>query len=261
MKYFLEGGDFDEGFYLSARDYDRCEITYGKYLPDYALHFDKGRYVATFNSVYWNKGSLDGNVKFDFTVKSSDGTVTASFPSLPSSGNMDEKQGRIEKSTYHTLEFDIPAEGDYTVTYSMTAGWSAVIVGNLKIATAMSTAERYKGTFQRTLKQAKQLYESISEEDLGNESAKNLLEVINKYEFLVSTSPTVYENATAELAEAIRLASALAGVEGIDAENPGIRSIEYFNLQGQPTDPSSKGVVIVRKHLTNGSTKTTKHRS
>ncbi|MDE5849011.1 MAG: dienelactone hydrolase family protein, partial [Muribaculaceae bacterium] len=56
MKYFMQGGDFDEGFYLSARDYDRCEITYGKYVPDYALHFEKGRYVANFNSVYWNKG-------------------------------------------------------------------------------------------------------------------------------------------------------------------------------------------------------------
>ncbi len=255
MKYFLQGGDFDEGFYLSARDYDRCEITYGKYTPDYALHFDKGRYVATFNSVYWNKGSLDGNVKFDFTVKGIDGTVIASFPSLPSTGNMDEQQGRIEGSTAHSLEFDIPSEGDYTVTYSMTSGWSAVIVGNLKIATAMSTAERYKGTFLRTLKQAKDLYASIPEDNLGSVEAENLLTVIQAYESLVSTSPTVYENATAKLAEAIEMASGLAEVATLNAE---VISKEYFNLQGQRIGAHIKGIAIVRTIYSDGSQKTIK---
>ncbi len=251
MKYFMQGGDFDEGFYLSARDYDRCEITYGKYTPDYALHFEKGRYVANLNSVYWNKGSLDGKVKFDFTVKSIDGKVVATFPSLPSTGNMDEQQGKISGSTSHSLEFDIPTDGDYTVTYSMASGWSAVIVGNLKIATALSTAERYKGAFQRTLGQAKELYASIPEDKLGTEAAINLSEVIAKYESLVSTSPSVYEQATAELSQAIALASALAEVGSIDGE---ITSKEYFNLHGLSVGSDFKGVVIVKTRLANGST-------
>lgn len=255
MKYFVPGGDFDEGFYLSARDYDRCEITYGKYVPDYALHFDKGRYVATFNSVYWNKGSLDGNVKFDFTVKSPDGTTVASFPSLPSSGNMDENQGQIQGSTFHNLEYDIPSDGDYTVTYSMTSGWSAVIVGNLKIATAMSQAERYKGTFLRTLKQAKNLYESIAEEDRNKDEVIALLALIEKYESLVSTSPTVYENATAELNEAIEKASVFASLVTIKND---VTSKEYFNLQGQRVGPDAKGVIIVRTRCADGTSSTTK---
>ncbi|MDE7096734.1 MAG: dienelactone hydrolase family protein [Muribaculaceae bacterium] len=255
MKYFVEGGDFDEGFYLSARDYDRCEITYGKYVPDNALHFDKGRYVATFNSVYWNGGSLDGKVKFDFTVKTLDGIVVATFPSLPSTGNMDEKQGRISGSTYHSLEFDIPAEGNYTVTYSMTSGWAAVIVGNLKIVTAMSVAERYKGTFQRVLKQAKDLYASIPEENLGSAEARNLQEVIARHESLVSTAPSVYENATAELEEAIGRASGLAGV---DAVISGFVGSEYFNLHGERVDADAKGILIVRTISPDGSVKTSK---
>ncbi len=251
MKYFMTGGDFNEGFYLSARDYDRCEITYGKYTPDYALHFDKGRYVANFNSIYWNKGSLDGNVKFDFTVKALDGTDVAKFSSLPSTGNMDEQQGRIGGSTAHSLEFDIPTEGDYTVTYSMTSGWNAVIVGNLKIATAMSTAERYKGTFQRTLNQAKDFYASLPEEALSTEAAQNLLETIQKYESLVSTSPTIYEQATAALADAIAKASSLAGIESINADT---RSQECFNLYGQPVNPTFlyKGQIYIqngKKHI------------
>lgn len=253
MKYFLQGGDFNEGFYLSARDYDRCEITYGKYVPEHALHLEKGRYETNLNSVYWNKGSLDGKVMFGFTVKALDGTVVATFPSLPSSGNMDEKQGMIEGSTCHSLEFDIPAEGDYTVTYSMTSGWAAVIVGNLRIATAMSAAERYKGTFQRTLLQAKDLYESISEENLICEEAVALQKAIEKHESLVSTSPSVYENATAELLKAIERASALSMIAVIHS---GFLYKEYFTLQGQRADACSDGILIVREHLTDGSVRT-----
>lgn len=257
MKYFMQGGDFDEGFYLSARDYDRCEITYGKYTPEYALHFEKGRYVANFNSVYWNKGSLDGNVKFDFTVKSVDGSVVGSFPSLPSTGNMDEQQGRIEGSTFHSLEFDIPAEGDYTVTYSMTAGWNAVIVGNLKIETAMSPAERYKGGFLRTLSQAKELYASIPESNQNRPEAISLLDAINSYESLVSTSPTVYEAATKTLKEAMENAKSLSAVDSIVA-GPEIIVRECFNIHGQAVNADEKGLVIELIHYRDGKTKTIK---
>lgn len=251
MKYFVEGGDFSEGFYLSARDYDRCEITYGKYTPDHALHFEKGRYDATFNSVFWNEGSLNGNVTFDFTVRKLDGTVVASFPSLPSTANMNEQTGVINGSYAHSCEFDIPEEGDYTVTFSMTSGWSAVIVGNLKIVTAMSVAERYKGTFQRTLIEAKVLYESISPENREKTEAAALLEVISKYEYLVSTSPTIYENATKELADAIAKASGPAAVDGIISECD-IISKEYFNLHGQRVNPDCNGVVIERRRYSDG---------
>lgn len=257
MKYFMQGGDFDEGFYLSARDYDRCEITYGKYVPEHALHFDKGRYVATFNSVYWNKGSLDGNVKFDFTVKTLDGTVVATFPSLSSTGNMDEQQGRIQGSTFHSLEFDIPDEGDYTVTYSMTSGWSAVIVGNLKIATAMSTAERYKGTFQRTLAEAKALYESLPAEDLDSQEVVTLKEAIDRYEGLVSTAPSVYEAAISELKEAMAKAGALSE-DAIVTGGDQIVSVVWFDMFGRRADSMSEGVLVRRTTFRNGAVKSAK---
>lgn len=258
MKYFVEGGDFDEGFYLSARDYDRCEITYGKYTPDYALHFDKGRYDATFNSAYWNEGSMNNKVTFDFTVKKLDGTAVATFSSLPSSKNLDETTGVVTGSYPHSCEFEIPEEGDYTVTYSMTSGWAAVIVGNIKIVTAMSAAERYKGTFQRTLKQAKDLYESIPAENLEKPEVTALLEAIGKYENLVSTSPSVYENATKELTEAIEKASGLAGIEGIYSSESGIASREYFNLHGQQIGAPGKGIVIERINYTDGTVRNVK---
>lgn len=258
MKYFMQGGDFDEGFYLSARDYDRCEIAYGRYTPDYALHFAPGRYTATFNSAFWNEGSMNGNVKFDFSVKTLSGTVTATFPSLPSSSNLGEQTGRITDSYYHTCEFEIPAEGDYTVTYSMTSGWAAVIVGNLKIATSMSAAERYKGTFLRTLAKARAMYASIPAASLGHEHAVALRDAIARHESLVSTSPTVYENATRELNEAMEVAGHLAGLTDISADKGTVVATEYYNLQGQRVERPSAGIVIVRILYTDGSAETVK---
>lgn len=258
MKYFMQGGDFEEGFYLSARDYDRCEITYGRYVPDYALHFGKGKYSATFNSSFWNEGSMTNNVKFDFTVKKTDGTPVASFSSLPSLGNLAENTGKITESYFHDCEFEIEEEGDYTVTYSMTAGWAAVIVGNLKIATALSAAERYKGTFYRTLSQAKGVYGSISSEYVGDENVVRLKETIDKYESLVSTSPSVYTSATQELIDAMNAVGDLSGVSEITAGDKEIVSVEYFNLQGQKISKPEKGVVVVRIGYEDGSSKTFK---
>lgn len=257
MKYFMTGGDFNEGFYLSARDNDRCDITYGKYVPDYALHFEKGKYVASFNSVYWNEGSLNGNVKFDFSVKTLDGTAVASFPSLPSSGNMNEQAAKIEGSTLHTLEFEIPAEDDYTVGYSMTAGWAAVIVGNLKIETALSPAERYKGGFHRTLKQAKALYESIAEDDRDRQEAIDLLAVINAHESLVSTSPSEYEKAIRDLNEAMERAASLSAVEALSVAAE-VLSREFLDIYGRLVSPDEKGLVIERIRYRDGRTVTTK---
>ncbi|MDE6394929.1 MAG: Ig-like domain-containing protein, partial [Duncaniella sp.] len=258
MKYFMQGGDFDEGFYLSARDYDRCEITYGRYTQDHPLHFNKGRYTATFNSVYWNEGSLNGKVTFDFTVRKSDGTVVATFPSLPSTGNMNEQQGRIGGATFHSVEFEIPSEGNYTVTYSMTSGWAAVIVGNLKIATSMSPAERYKGTFQRTLKHAREVYACIPAGNRDNSKAVALNDAIGRYESLMSTAPSVYEKATAELNAAVAAAQGLSGLARVGADNGEVVAVEYYNMQGQRLAQPVTGVCIVRVHYSDGTVKTTK---
>lgn len=258
MKYFVEGGDFDEGFYLSARDYDICEITYGKYVPDYALHFEKGKYAATFNSVFWNEGSLTNDVKFDFTVKSIDGTTIASFSSLPSVNNLNEQQGRITESYFHNCEFEIPAEGNYTVTFSMTAGWAAVIVGNIKIASALSPAERYKGTFSRTLAEAKALYESIPADKQSDPNVEALKAAIEEYEMLVSTAPSVYEKATEALKAAIEKAKGLAGIFDIINGNDTPLRVDYYNLQGQRVNGNRNEIVIEKAIYSDGKVRWTK---
>lgn len=258
MKYFMQGGDFDEGFYLSARDYDRCEITYGRYTPDHALHFSKGRYVATFNSAFWNEGSMNGDVKFDFTIRNSGGTAVATFPSLPSSSNLGEQTGRITGSYYHSCEFEIPAEGDYTATFSMTTGWAAVIFGNIEIATAMTPAQRYKGAFNSALSRAREMYGRIPADLRANDRAVALDEVIGRYGSLVSTAPSVYEKATAELAAAVEAAQELSGIAGIGVDRGEIIAVEYYNLTGQRMSQPADGVCIVRTRYSDGSVVTSK---
>lgn len=53
MKYFEQGGDFDAGFYLSARDNQTCNLYYGL-LSGSPLKLDAGKYRISFNSVYWS---------------------------------------------------------------------------------------------------------------------------------------------------------------------------------------------------------------
>lgn len=258
MKYFMSGGDFAAGFYLSAREYEKCEITYGRYTPDYALHFEPGRYVATFNSAFWNEGSMSGDVRFDFEMRSMDGTPVATFASLPSASNLGEQPGRIEGSYAHTCEFDIDKAADYTATYRMTQGWAAVIVGNLKIVTAMSAAERYKGTFLRTLAQAKAVYAGIPANMQKKPAVILLSQAIAKYEGLVSTAPSVYEAAIAYLQSKIENAMGFSGIESIVADGGEVIAVEYFDVMGRAIAEPQSGMAICRVHYADGSIKVKK---
>ena len=76
---------------------------------------------------------------------------------------------------------------EFKATYS----FGVEEVGDFDIANPKTAAERYKGTFQLTLKQAKDLYASFPEENINRVAAKKLKYVIEKYEGLVSTSPTL----------------------------------------------------------------------
>lgn len=258
LRFFNPGGDFTEGFYLCARSYDRCDISYGKYAPEYALHFEKGLYRATFNSIYWNESSMNDNVTFDFTVNNFNGNEVASFPSLPSSGNMKEQTNAINGSYSHSCDFDIPEDGDYIINYSISSGKQAIILGNFKIATAMTVAERYKGTFMYTLKKAEACYESITSDNREKDAAIALHETIEKYKSLVSTAPSVYVNATKELEDAIAKVSGLSAIEEIWSGNDEIISVEYFNMHGQHISTIGKGVVLERVVYRNGNVRTVK---
>lgn len=246
MKYFLEGGDFSEGFYLSARDYDKCEITYGKY-DGYRLHLTPGKYTVQFNSIFWNKGSMDGNVTFDFSVSDLAGSPVARFGSLSSTGNLDENSGQtITGSKTHIYEFTIEEESDYLVGYTMSSGWAAVIVGGLKITTSASAADKYKGGFLRAMASARTLYDSVDEKYLGDATVVTLRNVIDKYDGFTSTSPSKYEAATDEVLAAIAgVDPSMSGIDSIGADGEMPVSVEYYDVAGRRLPQLAKGVNIV----------------
>jgi poly(3-hydroxybutyrate) depolymerase len=240
MKYFEKGGDFDAGFYLSARDNDNCRLAYGLY-DNYRLNVEKGKYAVSFNSIYWSDGAKSANASFNFYVANRVGTRTLNAPGLhPVNGVSENTAQQIKGSTAHTFDFTIKGPSIYTLNFEMAEGWNSVIVGNIVVTTQPTLADRYKGGFLRTLAQAREL---LSHYESGT-AVEALQYTIDQYATFVSTSPTQYTQATAALQKAI--AQFNASPDKVASLNK-LEAIEElpqpcFNLQGQ------------RTHLTNGIT-------
>lgn len=133
----MAGGDFNTGFYLSARDFDQCKLSYGLY-DGHRLHLIPGKYQLSFNSSYWNDGSENGAVTFDAGIAGiSDNNSVLLEQNLDSEGNLKENANQVVKgSLAHFLNFTVEKEGDYELYFTMSSGWAAVILGNVKIKKA-----------------------------------------------------------------------------------------------------------------------------
>lgn len=134
IKDFVAGGDFNTGFYFSARDFDQCKLSYGSF-DNHRLHLTPGKYQLSFNSSYWNDGSENGAVTFDAGITGiSDNKSVLLEQNLDSEGNLKENANQVVKgSLAHFLNFTIEKEGDYELYFTMSSGWAAVILGNVKI--------------------------------------------------------------------------------------------------------------------------------
>lgn len=206
LKYFMEGGDFDAGFYLSARDYDRCVLSYGQYEGN-RLHLLPGKYLVSFNSVYWSAGSHQGQATFDMTVtdmKTGHGWIERT--GLLSAGCMDEVSDcPVSGSQRHEYEFEVSEESDCVLSFSMSQGWNSVIVGNVKLTTAPSVADVYKGGFVRMMARAEKIYRETQGERYADSEAlrEELGGLMEEYVRFTSTSPTEYERVIGVLRNAV----------------------------------------------------------
>ena len=200
MKYFQQGGDFDAGYYLSARDNSACNLYYGLY-ADQKLQLKPGKYVVSFNSVYWSEGAMSANATYNFNVMTLTYSPVFSALSLTSTGTMRESTAeQIKGSKAYEFNFAITKTASYVLNFEMAEGWNSVIVGNLLLTTAPSLADTYKGTFYRTMLAAKNIFK----EDDTTAAAKKLKAAMEKYEGFTSTAPSVYTAATKELSAALR---------------------------------------------------------
>lgn len=206
LKYFPTGGDFDAGFYLSARDFDVCRFYYGDY-EENRLYLESGKYVLSFNSIYWSASSETGNATFDVSVSElATGASLFSKTGLLSSGCLYEvNTDAVSGSKSHEYILEILQPGNYLLEFKMSQGWNSVIIGNVKLTTKPSVADVYKGGFLRTLENAKQLYVATDNERYSDSEnlRKALSDIIVKYEYFVSTAPSAYETATSEIKDFI----------------------------------------------------------
>ena len=97
-----------------------------------------GKYQLSFNSSYWNEGSENGAVTFDAGIAGiSDNNSVLLEQNLDSEGNLKENANQVVKgSLAHFLNFTVEKEGDYELYFTMSSGWAAVILGNVKIRKA-----------------------------------------------------------------------------------------------------------------------------
>lgn len=243
LKYFVQGGDFDAGFYFSARDFASCLFRYGA-KSNYRLSLEAGKsYTLSFNSVYWSDGAQSARATFGISVAPINAPSCLSRSGLLSSGTMSESTAKkVMGSMHHSFDFTAAETAIHMLDFEMAEGWNSVVLGNVMVTTAPSLAERYKGTFYRTLLAAQKVLQSAS----ASAAQQHLQQVVEKYVDLVSTSPTVYMAATTELQAAL---DAYLATDIIENHLPQQLSGQMYNLQGQPVNKAfpltGKGVYVV----------------
>lgn len=199
MKYFLPGGDFDAGFYFSARDNNLCNIRYGAYAAS-RLHLPAGNYTLSFRSTYWSEGALAANATYSCNLADFSKNVIWAAASIPSSGTMSEDTNQqILGSRLHRYDIKVNTTDNYILNYEMNEGWNSVILGDILLTTQPSLADLYKGTFLRTLQSARNALAGYENCDAG----QALQQVIEQLADFVSTSPIAYTAATRELEQAL----------------------------------------------------------
>lgn len=235
MKYFPQGGDFDEGFYLSARDQSSAKFVYGSN-EKYPLNLAAGDYLISFNSIYWSEAAMNAAATFNFRLKSYVGSTVIDLSGLKSTNTVKESTDqKISGSKHHSFDFSINNEGKHLLYFEMTEGWNSIIFGNILITSQPSYAEQYKGTLHRLYLQLQQRAEEYP-------SATDIQEALTKYSTFASTAPSAYTKPIAEL-------KALLNKYPTDLQSLRSESVDsgiYYNLLGQPTSHPTRGIYIYR---------------
>ncbi len=261
LKYFIPGGDFNTGFYFSAREYDNCEFSYGN-TSGYLLRLNEGAYDLSFRSAYWNDNSENSSTSFDVAVeKSTDSSKKyLSAVGIRSSANLKENTDQqVIGSALHQYEFSLSAKERCRLVFTIASGWNAVMLGDILLTTHASSADRYKGGLFRSLKYARELLESYVTATGVDAEREALKACIDKYAEFASTAPSAYTAAIEEVELAIvafRNAIA-AGIADIAADKA-VVNVSYFTVDGRPAASDACGLLIRRSVFSDGTVATEK---
>lgn len=247
MKYFVAGGDFDAGFYFSAREYNQAAFIYGD-TPGYSLPLTRGHYVLSQRSVFWNNGALSNQVTYAVSIiNTKNGNSVYSSSSITPSGCMSENTGQqVSGSRLSELDIEVLSNNDYLLQYTTSAGWDGIILGPPTLTRRPSQAERYKGEFLRTLHQAQQMlaqHNASSDPDYADQLTA-LAEAVARHVSLVSIHPAIYEAARLELLDAMQPLLPLS--ISITTTDDAISTTSMINLFGHCVDSPSKPGIYMR---------------
>jgi len=244
MKYFERGGDFDCGFYFSARDNSTCSLWYGAYSAG-RLALEARDYSVSFRSTYWSEGALSANATFDCTIQDFSESPIWSATSLTSTNTMKESTAqKITGSKLHTFDFSVPKAGNYILNFTMSSGWNSVILGDVLVTTQPSLAERYKGTFYRTMLEAQRLLQAYP----ACEAVTQLQGVVDQYADFSSISPTAYTAATEVLRQAISDFEAADKPAFLNQHQTSAAPTVYYDLMGRRVKSPVNGRLYIRTH-------------
>lgn len=261
LKYFLPGGDFNTGFYFSAREYDNCQFSYGN-TSGYILRLDEGVYDFSFRSAYWNDNSENDATTFDVSVEKNNDSSKKylSAVGVSSSANLKENTNQqVIGSAFHQYEFRLKSKDRCNLVFSIASGWNAVILGDILLTTHASSADRYKGGLLRTMIAAQDLYDRTADTE-GVEIERDALKAcMDKYAGFASTAPSAYNTAIeeVELAIATLQNAIIAGVSDI-ATDKCIVDVRDFAVDGREVRSGYKAPVIRRSVFSDGSVITEK---
>lgn len=261
LKYFVPGGDFNTGFYFSAREYNKCDFFYGL-LSKYSLKLKEGDYDLSFRSAYWNEGSANSRSTFDVSVEriTDSSQKYLSAVGIGSSGNLNENTGQqVIGSALHRYEFHLDKAERCRLVFTISSGWNAVILGDIVLTTHASSADRYKGGLLRSLLSAQDLYSRTADIPGIDDARNDLKSVMDKYAGFASTAPSAYVAAIEEVDAAIlALQNVVAsGISDMTIERTLVDE-GYFTFDGRQVASSYDGPVIRRSVFSDGSVSTEK---
>jgi poly(3-hydroxybutyrate) depolymerase len=210
LKHFLDGGDFNAGFYISPRGgSDACKIMYGTYdsllnaqsvKQDFRLKLEPGNYTISFNSAYWNTGASDNKRTLDFNMMDVSSNVILSKTGLACAANLNENANQVVSGTQHH-EFSFTITGSETKNYILewsiptSAGWNGLLFGGVKLTKVSSIAAQCKDKLAAALLNANTLLASTDTVLYRGAYRNSLHSTIQTYTAFSNTAPSAYDNA------------------------------------------------------------------
>src|SRR5574344_724607 len=196
---FGTGGDFTYAMYI--RD---GSASYGL-VDGWKLTLKPGKYQLKYNSFGWKSTSTYNICK---VIDASGNLIAKQRDNCLPNVNGDKKA--VSGTTASTVEFKIPANGDYSIhwtpgtsTADSTSGWNEVMFGNVSLTYIPSVPGAY---YKTMLANALAAAKATAAGNVGSRYAGSaytaLMNAISAYEGKEYTAPSAYMNASNELANA-----------------------------------------------------------